>query len=134
MTNVPGIYAGLSISALITFLGGGLLYKRVKLLRNGIRTEATIVDFIHDTTGSGQGNNYIPVINFETENKELVTHRFGFSVDKGAYEKGDKINITYDPGNPQKFTLMNFWSAILGPAILTLGIIGLLIFILRMNW
>jgi hypothetical protein len=101
-----------------------LVAKTRELLRRGVRTDATIVDFEKDN--NSESDYPTPIVEFV----DLLgaTHRVGLKLSYGkGWRRGDTKTIIYDTDNPNRLTGTTFAEVWLLPsAFVFMGGLGVL--------
>ncbi len=72
------------------------------------KTTAKVVDYEVTKTNKG-GTQYRPIFTFKTFGKEEIKYRHIYHVSKEYWKVGDEQSIAYDPTNPQKARLLNYF-------------------------
>lgn len=108
---------GLAMLTLALGVAGWVLWFR----SNAQAVEGTVVAEI--LTPYSDGNSYCPVISYTTRNGQRLEHHSNICSWPAAYEVGDKVRIYYDPINPTRVQLNNFFGTWFFPSLF--GFLGL---------
>ena len=80
-----------------------------------------------------KGRNYHPVIRFQTDKQEWITHVTDFGSSPSVYQEGEKVKVMYDPNHPENMMIhdrksrwLTLLFLIIGSGLLTTGIYQLL--------
>ncbi|HEY5749656.1 MAG TPA: DUF3592 domain-containing protein [Chryseolinea sp.] len=117
-------------SALCLFGGVYLWQEGNHLLKNGKKAEAVIFsnNFKADADGSGV---YYPVVRFLTDKQEWITQELGIGTNPKTRE-GTKLQMIYDPENPNDFQVNSTLLLEILPRLLTaLGLTGAVFVVLE---
>lgn len=88
-----------------------LLIVRIQYIRNGIITEATVVNcYIVEARLSDESDTLHVLFRFNTLNNEEITFEEEFGVSENLYP-GDKATIVYQRYNPQHVVFLTFWGS-----------------------
>ncbi|OQB24220.1 MAG: hypothetical protein BWY11_01294 [Firmicutes bacterium ADurb.Bin182] len=102
---------GSVIAAIIglAFIGLGvfLLNNSLKLVQNGIKTEATVIDYRRDT--SGNNVTYKPVVEFKLTSGETIQSIDDLGSSNRQFTKGQKVQIIYMEDDPDNFVINSFF-------------------------
>lgn len=116
----------LIVGILFTFIGNLILSGTTELVKNGIKTEATVVDLISHKSKSSY--TYNPEVEYKTETGEVIRAESNSGSNPPAYAKGDKVNIYYSKSNPQNMIIDSVFDIYVFPLIfITIGIIAIII-------
>ncbi len=125
----------LLFSFLFILLGDKQLRKSKHLKVNGKRVEAKVVRHIISKNGYNtdrDGVTSYPVVEFLTEEGEKITQKLNFSTNP-VIPIGRKINILYDPKEPQNIVLDNVLMQLFLPVLfIVLGVMGIVVFTLEL--
>jgi hypothetical protein len=100
------------IAGMILVFGSFLLTGRIQYIRNGIITEATVIDLaIVKSTNSDDSDTLYLTFNFQTsDNEDILYVEDSFSANS-AWQIGDKATIVYQTYNPQRVVFLTYWSS-----------------------
>lgn len=103
--------ANIILGSILLLVGILLIFKKKKKLKSFQKTFGTIIEInrkrVHKPNGYISNTN-IPVVEFQLNNKNI---KFENQVGGTNYTKtGVKVNVFYDPKNPEKAYINNFWS------------------------
>jgi len=100
------------IAGMIVCFGIILLITRIQYIRNGIRTEATVVDFhIIKSNDTEESDTIEAIFKFYTlSNEEVLATADKFGSDDKR-QLGEKAAIVYQQYNPQQVVLLTFWGS-----------------------
>jgi hypothetical protein len=109
MKMIEFLYYGMLLGAL------GLIYFAVenysstqKLLNNGVRTIATVVDMIEIYDDDDGGTTYKPVFEYVDRQDTVISFKSDVSSRPAAYNIGDTVNIVYSKDNDDR-KIISFW-------------------------
>lgn len=105
--------AGLGMLAGAGFMTGNTLKFRAK----GVPAEGVVVDLIEKRDSDGSST-YSPEVEFQTPDGESHTYVSGTSSNPPSWDRGEKVTLRYDPGNPERVRLDGFMDNWFGPTIL----------------
>lgn len=97
----------LLIGASLSYLAYSQYLQSQRLLTKGIRTTATVIDFIE--TQSENNTMYKPVFEFLDRSQVKHTYISSISSYPAPYKIGERIKITYDPKNIENVKTISFW-------------------------
>jgi hypothetical protein len=103
--------------AAIIYMSGVSFRNRAELTTGTVTGFSTVTDSDDNTV------TYCPSIRFATSTGQEVIHNSHVCNSPPAHQVGDQVEIYYDPENPGKAQVKNFWSQYLVVSIL--GCIGL---------
>jgi hypothetical protein len=99
------------IAGMILVFAIFLLIVRIQYIRNGIITEATVVNcYIVEAKLSDESDTLHVVFRFNTLNNEEITFEEEFGVTASWYP-GDKATIAYQTYNPQHVVFLTYWGS-----------------------
>jgi Protein of unknown function (DUF3592) len=114
----------MSCGLFLTALGVFYFIKTTEFKKKAIPTSGRIIDLATRATKAG----YAPIIQFQNQKGNQFTYTSYDFRKAGFYKKGDSIDILYDPENPNKVMLNNYFSIwISGYMMLGIGILGILL-------
>ncbi|MFQ3584264.1 MAG: DUF3592 domain-containing protein [Cyanobacteriota bacterium] len=112
-----------------TIFGAVFAVYRWSYLRRAIPTTATIIDLIEDKGGVGRRHSvYRPVYIFTDQRGQSVKVISSAASFPPVGEVGDKIEVLYDPDNPQH-SIQNDFFSIWGIPALSFGLGGIWVII-----
>ncbi|MEN2487381.1 DUF3592 domain-containing protein [Flavobacterium sp. B11] len=88
--------------------------------------QGTVVELVPKR--SKESTTYSPVVSFSTKAGQVITHHSSLSSSPPSYDVGEKVEVFYDPANPNKAEIKGFASLWLG--VLILGVVGVVFFLL----
>jgi hypothetical protein len=102
--------------------GGYAAYISTKLAQVGITTTGTVVglDWSSDSDG---GSTASPIVEY-TVNGKTYSFEGDNSSNPPVYEKGQKVEIIYDPQDPETAQINSFYERWMMPAILIPAMLG----------
>lgn len=110
-----------------------------ELASEGIRTEGTVIDFNYRRGDEGSGT-YAPVVEFYDRQGVRQVYHSGTSSNPPAYDRGEKVDIIYREGTPERAMIDSFtdrWmmTALLGLFTLVFGGVGYgLVYVMVRRW
>lgn len=114
-----------ALGSCLAYFGYNQYYKTKDLLRSGIRSKATVHSYsTHQSDGTTM---YTPTFSFK--DKKLQEHFYTSKVSSHPkpYAIGEKVNIVYEPRNPNNVKIVSFLGLYAGPVILFMVAAPLLI-------
>ncbi len=122
--RLPG-YIFLAFGVVFLSIGLGLAFWEWAFLRTAQTTAGTVVRLEERTRGEGRGrvHNYAPVFEFEVDGKrhEIVSK---VASNPASAAVGDRVEVLYDPANPERAQIKSFLTQWFLPLIFTvLGIV-----------
>jgi hypothetical protein len=115
-----------------TFLGLGFLIVAGLVYNNGVAFRARsemasgTVTGMSVSTNSDDITSYCPQIQFATRDGQQVTYFPNVCSTSPQFETGDRVELYYDPLDPEEAQIMGFWTQY--GIVTLLGIIGLVFF------
>jgi len=113
------------IGIALLVVGFVLLLKNIKLVKNGIKMEADIVDVLkrreQSTDSEGYTTStdmYYPVFKYMYNEQEYTKESTSGVSGKNKYKVGGKLNIVFMPDTPEKVKIKNAFNIWLLPIIL----------------
>jgi hypothetical protein len=88
------------------FVGSKHFYKKLRLIKTGVKAIATIIDF--DEKKDSDKTEYFPIVRFKTFYGNIIEAK----TTEPRYSKPyieKQISIYYDPVDPTEFTIVNKW-------------------------
>ncbi len=117
-----GAYLALAGSVVILSGGAYEMLKARALIQNGVKTVGTLFD--HDSMNTGKGRtSYNIVVDYDPQ--DGPGYRRQFVVSKTQFEKAlavKKLDITYDPSNPENSAIGDKIAYNLEPFVMGLGL------------
>lgn len=99
------------IAGMILVFATFLLIVRIQYIRNGIITEATVVNnYIVEATSTDDSDTLHVTFKFHTLNNEEITFKEEFSVSENWY-RGKQATIAYQTYNPQRVVFITYWGS-----------------------
>jgi Protein of unknown function (DUF3592) len=120
VTLVLGLTALLGGLLLLLGLTPYLYVRQKKFLRKAVEVTGVVVDFRAGSSGGG-GTMHHPVVEFRTEDGEVVEFASPYGQNPPAYRVGQRVPVLYDPDRPETAALRSFaslWLACLVTALL----------------
>jgi len=105
-----------SIGAILAYFAFSEYSKTQTLLHKGIKTTATVKNFV--TSNSNDGTMYAPIFEFKDRQQNSHIFESGISSKPPAYKIGEKVKIIYNPLNKEKVKTISFWGLYRGSVIL----------------
>ncbi|WP_294844617.1 DUF3592 domain-containing protein [uncultured Gilliamella sp.] len=109
--------------------------KQIDFINSSVSATGTIVDFEESYSKDSDGNrsvSYFPIFQFVDNQEQVRKVKSNVGSNPPAYEKGDEIEILYDPLNSNHAKINTFFSMWLGEMIF--GIIGILLFLISISY
>lgn len=92
------IAGGFAFAVGLLYAGGWWLSQdSIYLLKHGVRTTGTVIDF-----------NPAPLVEFTTKDGKIVKHQSNVSSTPPKYSQGDSVKILYDPNEPSRASIDSF--------------------------
>lgn len=113
----------LIVGVVFLIVGISLTVQRLNFQRNGIATEATVVNII--SSRSSDSVTYRPEVRFKTRTGETIQVIHSVGTNPPRYSKGEVIDIYYLPDNPYKIMLDSPAERVLFPLVF-MGLGGLI--------
>ncbi len=88
----------------VTFLSNLYFVDHAELAKGTVTNISTSIDPDDESTS------YCPVVEFTTKAGQVVSYDSNVCSSPAAYAVGDKVDVYYDPQNPQNARLNTFWS------------------------
>jgi len=115
------------IGIALLVVGFILLLKNIKLLKNGVKMEADIIDVLKKKQESTDSDGYTsttdmyyPVFKYKYNNQEYTKESNMGVSSKRKYKVGGKLNILFMPDTPEKIKVKNAFNMWVLPAVLFL--------------
>lgn len=109
---------------IITLIGLGLLIAGIIKIREkshlrnwGIKTEG----IIYSLEQSRHDEVYYPVVRFKTKEQQWITRKLDFGTNPPRYAEGSKVNLIYDPDEPENVDIDGALQLIMVPVILLMA-------------
>jgi hypothetical protein len=116
------------IAGMILAFGIYLLITRIKFIRKGTITEATVVErYIVKSTDPEDSDTLHLTFKFYTPDNQEIVFKREFGVSDG-WQIGDKEIIVYQTYNPERVVLLDFWDSF-GVITILLSVVLILILI-----
>jgi hypothetical protein len=115
-----------------TFLGigfliaAGIVYNNGTSFRERAEMASGTVTGMSVSTNSDDITSYCPQIRFTTRDGQEVTYFPNVCSTSPQFEKGDQVELYYDPLDPEEAQIVGFWTQY--GIVTLLGIIGLIFF------
>ena len=128
-------YFLVSFGVLLFGIGVYNFFSTLNLVRHGVRTTGTIVDFEKFVSARDRGQAYNPVFRFTTANNEVITATSTFGTSHPSLTEGEGVPVIYDPLKPSHSEMdvtINLWGLaiffpLFGLAFFAMGYIPLYI-------
>lgn len=125
------IFAGAGI--LLLAISGLLYLGEANFLSRAVPATGTVTDLERSSSSEG-GYSYCPVIQFTSRDGQVVSYEGNVCSDPPAYAIGDRVELVYDPEDPEHVQMDNFWSkyvavfvtGVIGAPLTLVGLIGLI--------
>jgi hypothetical protein len=129
MTALISLSGLLIVGLGLLILGWQAFTNTSQRMRNTVATQGTVVEIKSRlvNTNSGQRTFFYPIVEFRTASGETVQFESEAGGNPSAYQIGDRVEVMYNPGQPQT-AFINSWELWL-PATLFLGTGGLLLIV-----
>lgn len=90
----------------LVFMAAGIygFFRNLRLARNGLRADAEVVD-LRARGGGEDGPVYYPIVRFRTADGQEVVAQTGGGSSPPPARPGDRVQVLYQPGNPQTVSL-----------------------------
>lgn len=125
------------IMALILIISIGLMslvlylsIKQINFINSSLSTTGTVIDFEESYSKDSNGNrsvSYYPIFQFVDTQEQVRKVKSNVGSNPSAYQKGDVVDIIYDPQNVNHAKINDTFSMWLGEIIL--GILASLLFL-----
>ncbi|PWK79345.1 uncharacterized protein DUF3592 [Mucilaginibacter oryzae] len=112
------------IGAGLTIAGVVLRYRRMRLLKTGIKVEGIVFSIEYEPGSQGYSGQYYPVIRYVANNGEWITKKYTLGSNPSTFKEGESVTVFYDPENPSTFMLNDKLSKIVPWLVLILGIVS----------
>lgn len=99
----------------------------VKIIKNGVHTEGVVIGMERRKTKGGKSNTQAPVVQFKTQNGEVISYYSTTYTSPSSYYEGQVVPIWYMPDNPQEATLKGADMYLLPLVFMGFGIVATLI-------
>lgn len=119
-----GFVLFLIASVLFCGIGYYMLSGNLKMIRNGVRSSATVVEMTKHTSQSSKKKSvtYRPVVEYVTDSGEIIRTEYSSgSSNRSAYRIGQQIGIYYSKDDPYNFLIDKFFDKYGFPAIFLLA-------------
>jgi uncharacterized membrane protein len=126
MSPVAGMIIVVVVSLVFITIGVFLLKSNIELANNGIKTEASVIDYRRDM--SGKSVIYKPVVEFTLTNGETFQTISDTGSSGRPYNIGQKIGIIYMEDDPDNFVIDSFFQVYGFPGIFAFA--GILVLVL----
>lgn len=111
------LYLILSLLGTALFVYAVSQYIQIKKLEGkGIRTEAVVVSLREESDGEGI-RMYRSIFEFRDQNGEVRSHADGAPTYSAARSIGEKVELYYDPTEPENARVISFWGLYRTPVI-----------------
>ena len=97
-----------AFGGLLLLIAAALFVREQIFLQNAERTTGTVTSL--DRQLSGDGHVYCPVIQFKTADGEVSSFTEEVCSDPASFAVGDTQELYYDPRNPKRVQMDNFWA------------------------
>jgi hypothetical protein len=96
----------------ILFLGGAAIayFSGASFRDKAVLTTGTVTGFTVSVDSEDNSESYCPQVRYQTKSGETFTYFSNFCSSPPGYEVGEKVEIFYDPENPDKGQIKGFWS------------------------
>lgn len=105
-----------AIGVFLAYTAYGQLQKTHHLLSNGIKTTATVTEFV--VTRGENNNMYAPVFEYTDRRLEVRTYTSKIKSYPAPYKIGEKVKIVYDKKKMDDMKIISFWGLYNGSVIL----------------
>ena len=124
------LIVGSIFSSIFIGIGALFLNKNQAMLEEGIATQAVCVG--NTTSLSSDGDSYYPMVEFETEDGQLVQATINMGSSPPEYQNGDAVPIIYLADTPAESVTLNtpFWMVTFPWIFLGIGIFVQIVFAL----
>lgn len=107
MKMIEYLYIGMvCISAVCTFIAFNFYNTTQELIRNGIKTKATVIDLIK--VSNDDGYQYKPVFEYKNFKNEVRSFKSEVSSKPSPYKIGDRVDIVYSEDGDKK-KVVSYW-------------------------
>ncbi|WP_322820290.1 DUF3592 domain-containing protein [Chloroflexus sp.] len=129
MTTLISLSGLLVVGLGLLILGWQAFINTSQRMKNTVATQGTVVEIKPRSvnTNSGQRTFFYPIVEFRTATGETIQFESEAGGNPSAYQIGDRIEIMYNPDQPQT-AFINSWELWL-PYTLFLGTGGLLLIV-----
>ena len=117
------LLGALAYSAACTYVGLSVW----ELEQNGLRVKGEVIDL--DKRSNSDGTTFAPIVRFDTNEGQTITHISLSGSNPPMYQRGDQVEIIYDPANPDLNVMINegWWNWLLTGILGGFSLIFLLI-------
>jgi len=119
-------FLGLIIGIAIFVPGLIITRKRVRLLKRSKKVRGKVLRIIQDED-EAYSSLYYPVVEFKTAEKETIVKQYHIGSQFTAYSEDTQVVILYDKTNPEKFVIDTVKDELMGIALITVGIVTIVI-------
>lgn len=117
------------IGVILMIVGMYFIFSTYLFISKAVRTEATVVDFKHMTMGGRSSS--APIIEFVTKTGEKKRIESSISSRSPGLDRGEKVEIFYNPNNFYQVKINKFLYLWFLPALAL--VLGLAAFIMRIQ-
>jgi hypothetical protein len=115
------------VGGLLVVVGLFFFIRTRNFLGKAHEAKGTVIEMAYrqnSSADSNSGGGYVPVYQFETEDKQRIVKQDGLATNPPRYQVGQTIDILYDPENPEKAHVNRWMNLYFVPALL--GGLGLI--------
>ena len=96
----------------VIFLGvAAILYNMGNSFRSKAeQTTGTVTGFSVSVDSEDNSESYCPQVRYRTKSGQDVTYFSNFCSSPPAYDVGEKVELYYDPQDPERVQLKGFWT------------------------
>lgn len=125
----PFLLIPLVVGAPFLLIGLSQVYSVVQLERSWVSTRGTVVDNV--VVARATGASYAPVVDFRTQDGEMVRFTDGVGTIPPDYEVGAEVKVLYDPDDVHSARVASWKRLWLAPTLITtVGLLPILVGVL----
>jgi hypothetical protein len=110
------------IGLLLLAISGFLVYNHQRFMGSALKGHGEVIRLEYHRSSNGSGGTYYPVVRYTTQDGKEIEFTSSSGSNPASYEEGEKVNVMYNPKNPQEVSLPDFFSQ--WGAALIVGFIG----------
>ena len=108
-------------------IGLSEVYKTAQMVNASALARGTVIDNIFRPFAEG-GAAYVPVVEFQTRDEQMVRFTDGIGTYPAEYEVGSQVNVLYDPQDVQNARVSSWKRLWFGPTLKpSIGVLPILI-------
>ena len=111
------------VGGLLALIGVFLFIRTRIFIGKAQKVKGIVIQMVYSHSSEG-GGGYAPVYQFKTVDGQTIVIQDSLSSNPPRFQVGQKIEVLYDPGNPQKARINKWMNLYFAPALLVgLGLI-----------